>query len=464
MNILIISENVAPAQAVASIRWTKFSKYLSKEHNFSVTVLTNEKGFTNAERTLKRYKYDSTLSKDMSWYRTVYVPRSTAQSIVNIINNCIVSLRDARRNRLKRSNSKSTAERECALVDALLSICVVVCDWMTGLAFRLSAEKTPIDWGDYDVMISTYGPRWPHQVASKIKKLFPNLTWIADYRDPVVSSARSDTPARRRYASKVTRDAEMIIGVSNGTVQNLYLPAEKKTKVLTNGFDGDEVVRFERQRTAKFKIVYTGTLYADDECLRDLSPLFETLSTLIREALIDPRNVVIEYAGATPDLFEQYCNRYPNVPAENRGLLQRGEVLELQNNASALVVCTWNTPTQQGVLTGKIFEYMRSGAPIIGICSGSVPNSDLRELIEGSHLGICYEETEIRGLERLGDYLLSLYGEWKRFGLTSRDNRAEVTVKSYSYSSLTNQLIEIIHEATSQCSRDETVVSEKSDM
>jgi hypothetical protein len=38
-----------------------------------------------------------------------------------------------------------------------------------------------------------------------------------------------------------------------------------------------------------------------------------------------------------------------------------------QRDADGLLFLEWNDPSARGVLTGKIFEYIRSGRPILGI-------------------------------------------------------------------------------------------------
>ena len=46
MKVLLIAEYIAPVNAIASIRWTKISKYLVLHHQASIDLLTNEKNFS----------------------------------------------------------------------------------------------------------------------------------------------------------------------------------------------------------------------------------------------------------------------------------------------------------------------------------------------------------------------------------------------------------------------------------
>ena len=64
MKILIVSEYIAPLQAIASIRWTKIAKYLKISHsNIHITVLTNEKIFDGNNQ-----RKDLILEKDMCFF------------------------------------------------------------------------------------------------------------------------------------------------------------------------------------------------------------------------------------------------------------------------------------------------------------------------------------------------------------------------------------------------------------
>lgn len=446
--ILVITESIAPVRAVAAIRWTKLSKYLSREHGCDVTVLTNEKGFDGKNQSIKQYQFDSTLVDDLGTFRISFIPSSPALRLFIRLNNIALAAWNKSKSEISKHADQSAARS--AIANLLRQACFIAflgTDWLCGNGMCRTALKATLDWAEYDAVISTYGPRWPHRVAGKLKNRYPGITWIADFRDPVVSSTRSDTPGRRKYAGKVTQLADLVIGVSKGTVDNLFLTAGKPSAVLTNGFDGEEVICGSRERTDCCDFVYTGTLYADDECISDLSPLFSVLSELIESGDVDPSRVCVTYAGPTARLFDGFCTKAPNVPARSLGFLNRGDAITLQNSASALVVCTWNTKTQKGVLTGKIFEYMRSEAPVLCLCAGDVPRSDLRAIIETCHLGMCYEEADPETHQLLRDWVLGIYREWEKNGFTKRDERSYEMVKQFSYSSLASRLLGLIEEA-----------------
>ena len=75
MKILIVSEYIAPLQAIASVRWTKIAKYIKKAHpEAKITVLTNQMDFSEDAG----QKRDELLAEDM-WAFDEYwqVPKSS---------------------------------------------------------------------------------------------------------------------------------------------------------------------------------------------------------------------------------------------------------------------------------------------------------------------------------------------------------------------------------------------------
>lgn len=448
--ILIISEYIAPVRAVASIRWSSYAKYLAKDHGYEVTVLTNQKCFDGSDIGSKPYHYDASLEGDLEWFSIVSIPQSIRQIFANtIFNHGYQMLEGVRRFAVKEPRQGgSSSQTQRLLKSSFPERVFELVDGSCGRAFVSAGLKADLDFSSFDVMISTYGPVWPHRLAKRIKKSNPNLCWIADFRDPIVRSRRTDTPRRRALAEILSEGADCVTTVSRGFVDGLYLPESRRVVVLDNGFDissASDVMR-SSEKGPGFRLVYTGTLYSDDTARQDMSPVFQSLERLINSREINPADVTVEYAGRNSDLFLAMSSCFPCVNSVDHGLVSRDEALNLQRSASVLIVCAWNTAEQKGVLTAKIYEYMQQDAPIIGLCCGEVPHSDLRALIESSRVGVCHEEADPGADKRLDDYLLMLYRQWKSRGRTSRDPRSIAGVMSYSYPELAKKLVSLIDE------------------
>ncbi len=71
--ILIISEFIAPFQAIASIRWTKIAKYLKKNHDAHISVVTIDKRYKGISLHLTQTRIDKLLKKDLIYFNNYWL-------------------------------------------------------------------------------------------------------------------------------------------------------------------------------------------------------------------------------------------------------------------------------------------------------------------------------------------------------------------------------------------------------
>lgn len=446
--ILIITEYIAPVQAVAAIRWTKYAKFLAKDYGYSISVLTNQKDFDGSVRGMRPYRYDESLEKDLQWFDTKYIPSSLGQLCFNMLFSFgFHALNGIRGSAAKKQdinlNSGKVVEERLSQALFRKNIPEKVYEFVErqcGLALVRAGAHADVPWEEYDVIISSYGPLWPHLLARKIKKAHPNLFWIADFRDAIVCSERSDTRANRRLSRWVTDGADAVFGVSCGVQKRLNLSDEQKFHCVSNGFDMDYAPASAEHRPKKFRLSYTGTLYADGDCQSDLRPLFRALEELIASKEIASEDIELCYAGASSHLFRGMADAYQTVPAVDRGLLKRSEALKLQTDSVALILALWNTRIMRSGRTAKFYEYMSRGLPIIALVSGDVPHSEMCDLIQDFQLGFCYEEADQTSFESLKAYVLQLYSIWKNDELEKARLNPSTGASQFYYGTLAGEL------------------------
>lgn len=456
MNILIISEFIAPCNAVASIRWTKLGKYLAKDHDCTVDILTNEKDFHSSGLLATRSAFDKTLSADLTWFDTVHTFKDGAiVKGTNLVRNALWD-RMHQKERPSQTNVAlpKTHRSPKASTTIINSIYPLFLKLREKTMVR-NALKEQIDWNRYDVIISSFSPKWTHLIANRIQQRNPRIVWIADYRDALVYSSDTSTASNREFASRVTASANCITAVSQPTLDNLFLPTKTNTLVLPNGFDPEESACRKRIRTDKFLITYTGTLYRNGDSVSDLTPLLLTLERLISSSKMDAADIEFVYCGMSEDLFIEQIAQFPNIPWKSMGHLSRAEALDLQSKSSLLALCIWNTATSQGIVTGKLFEYLTSSVPIACLCSGTVPGSQVKAMIEESNTGFCFEEASRKAdLPRLASFVQGEYDRWVKVGMTAT-NADEGFIRSYGYDRLASDLFEELEQLQREsCSED----------
>lgn len=301
----------------------------------------------------------------------------------------------------------------------------------------------------YDAIISTFSPLGCIQAAEYIRSQ-EKATWIIDFRDlmnngnytffnRIINSFR-----QMRFVEK----ADACLCVSEGNRQKLIGRKEKYSgKIFTiyNGYEKDEELLNQTDNKEKhvLRLCYTGTIYKGKQ---DFSPLFKVL----RENRFS-MPIVIDYAGHNSDIIIEQAkkSKLENMIIDH-GFLSRSEVSELQKQADIFLVLSWNTKHDQGILTGKFYEALQHRKPIIALVNGNMPQSELKELIEQYHLGICYENAS-----KVSSQLQLL--EYIEKQIAKKQNNEELDYKpnesvfgQFNYMDITKQLEQIIIKMTNK--------------
>lgn len=429
MKILIVSEYIAPLQAIASIRWTKIAKYLKISHsNIHITVLTNEKIFDGNNQ-----RKDLMLEKDMCFFDEYW----------QLSKSNMLKKYEA----IKKKNSSSVSAiqieiQQCSSKGSLVQILkkeglLGVRDIKEKILFSQAKQFLKDRQFDFDVVISTYGPAWPHLVAERIKKKHPSIFWIADFRDPYAKETDGPFSFWRHnlFVKRHCIAAEVITRVTD----DLYLnePENAVVKMLPNGYDPEEALAPLSPRD--FTIVFTGALYGER---RDIGVVCKAVKELVLEQKID--GVKVLYAGPDGELGRKIACRYDAQEyLQDLGALKRTDALKLQQNAAILLQLNWNTKAERCQWSGKMYEYMMMRKPIIFVVTGdepySFPSYNMSKLG-----GICYEQCRHKETyPLLKQYILDKYEEWKRTGNVSVQ-RDEEYVQQYSYANIAESVWKLI--------------------
>ncbi len=292
-----------------------------------------------------------------------------------------------------------------------------------------------------DVIVSTGPPHSMHLIARKLVEKIP-CAWIADFRDPwtgmfyfkhlkMLPFVRG---MHRRMEADVLRKADAVIVVSD-RMRTDFLKVSgvdpDKVSVITNGFDPDDFVRVDEAPSDKFTLVHTGLM------VRDGNPeyVWLALSEMLREIDGFSSALRIRLIGETDDYvldsvrnagLGDYLEHVPYIP-------HKDIVLE-QDRASVLLLPLRNEPEAGAILTGKFFEYLASGRPVlaIGPCDG-----DLAAVLEKCQAGEIYDFSDKEGVKKA---LVARYRDFVSGRLNS--NNENENINAYSRRSLTGVLVE----------------------
>jgi hypothetical protein len=246
----------------------------------------------------------------------------------------------------------------------------------------LPIVKRLVRSGDYDALISTSYPYTAHLIASRAVA-GTTLPWIADLRDAwrdnhyEISRIRSALNAL--LERKTLRRATCITTVSEplARLMSANNPSTKAVAIL-NAFDPDEWVDIPFVRPAKFTLTYAGSLL---QGFRDPEPLFDALLDEFQSATIDRKNVEINLYIRREEWVESaITSRRLEDVVTVKGYVDRPEVLKAERGTSANLLLLRDHPEESGVYTGKLFEYLGAGRPILAL--GGPERSVVRDLLE----------------------------------------------------------------------------------
>ena len=298
----------------------------------------------------------------------------------------------------------------------------------------------------FDCVYSTFPNEVNHVLARWVMGQGMADRWIADFRDPMFYQYHDAHNLRRlKRQHRIEREADLVTIVSEGARSKFRCEgvAEEKIVCIPNGFDPEDAAQTVGTPTeGMLRIFYAGTLYAGR---RDFSVVFRAISELHREGLVEPERIRFEYAGNEWPVMRSFAEQYGLTDCcINHGFIPRSRVLELLGEADCTAVCTHNTKTDQGVVTGKVFELLLVGKPIVTVVNGDTADSELAAIVRDCHAGPVYEQpTHDRDYPALKQWLLDTYRE-KLETLAVAPVLDPGKRDAYSYEALSGKLFELI--------------------
>lgn len=257
----------------------------------------------------------------------------------------------------------------------------------------------------YDVIVSSFSPPAAHIVASRLKATHPDVIWLADFRDlwasnHIISAKGVFQLVENALEKRTMRGrADALATVSEPLAENLrarypHLPVW----VVENGFDPEEFTGWQARvatpadARGMLRICYAGTLYPGR---RDPTPLLVAINRLIDEGILQRRHVSIDFYGQNEkelaDILQRcHGNRHGVVHAH--GFVSREASLAAQARSSLLLLLESSEPAARGVLTGKLFEYLVSGVPVLAV--GIDEQNAAGAVLQDTGTGICARSAE----------------------------------------------------------------------
>lgn len=283
-----------------------------------------------------------------------------------------------------------------------------------------SSAKRVVKDEDVDVIYSTSYPYSDHLLALKLKRQFPHIPWVADFRDEWTNNPYLlDNPhcklrmnVERRMEKDVLANADYLITNTPVMLENFINnnmdieDIHKKFCYIPNGYDQEDFkgINFEKKPTDRFTMTYAGLLYGR----RKPDTLFEALNKLISEGKIDTKSIVVRLIGNYKmNYINALIDKY-NIRAivEVLSYMPHNECLLKMAESDVLLHIEGNGPGAEAFYSGKIFEYMNTQRPVIAIIP---PEGAAAGLIKATKIGRVSNYDDV---DEIKNNIVYYYNQW----------------------------------------------------
>ena len=421
--ILILTYYWPPAGGPGVQRWLKFVKYMP-QNGIEPIVLTVDPAF--AEYPQK----DESLMQDIALDLKVY--KTKCRSVYDLY---------------KKFTHSKTAPYGGFANEAYPTLKQKISRFVRGNFFLPDPRR---GWNKYayreairlirefqiDTVVTTGPPHSTHLVGLKLKRKIQHLKWISDFRDPWTDlyfyNLLYPTPIAkavdRLYERNVLINADIVITISKHVKQQLAAKSPlihaEKIRVIPNGYDeSDFLETIEKEKT--FTITYAGTMatgYSVDVFFQVLKNIHNEIPYKIRFiGKIDER-----IRQNIPDDINEHFEFIPYQPHK--------QAVKFLQTSSVLLLVIPDIRDNQGILTGKLFEYIGSDTPII--CLGPI-NGNAAEIIAECQAGQTFEPIDHSGIE---NYIRDCYYNF----INHHHNSHKTMAYRFSRKALTQELCKLI--------------------
>jgi glycosyltransferase involved in cell wall biosynthesis len=431
--VLIVTYYWPPAGGGGVQRWLKFVKYLS-EAGWEPIVYTPK----NAEYPIEDTSLQPEVPSSVKIIGTnIFEPRKLFKKLFKKENVEVKGVRDQLDNLFYIPPNQRKWHQNLAI-------------WIRANMFIPDARKTwvkpsfkflsnYIQDHQIETIITTGPPHSLHLIGLALKKVFPGLFWVSDFRDPWMEIEYFDLlPLTNRSLQKhhsleqsVICGADHVITVSPSWAKMLKGKGAKAVSVITNGYDPIDFDAQLKLLPQKFRICHVGTLAYD----RNPDILWSALSDLISQNVIKLSDLEIAFVGKTePQIFNQLSTSHLNKCVLDYGYVTHRESINImkQSQLLLLLINKGQRKNAKGRIPGKIFEYMASKKKVLMIGPLDTDAGNLVDTIGGIVIN--------KDVEKLKRSIVNLYDNYLKGKEENLDSQLEI----FQRKNLTQQLIDLL--------------------
>lgn len=315
-------------------------------------------------------------------------------------------------------------------------------DHIGWVPFAVARGLSLIKKHDIDVVWATGDP-FSTFVAGLLVSRLSGKPLVLDMRDPwVLDPFFPEDHAwmlHRFWERRCLAHAQRVVFVGEGFSQKYSehykdMPAKKFT-FITHGYDAEDFQGLVPCKSDRFTISHIGTLTS----FRTPDVFFRAVKTLLDENPELEERIRVRFVGAQ--------GNYAEEAASSPGLQKVVEVipyvdhkasLQYMLDSDALLLLSQNVPDPKLTpITGKVYEYLASGVPILAL----TPEAGAASMIREARAGIVVDPDDPTAIK---DALLHMYMEHQEGERSSKTDMAYV--QRFDRKALAGELSSVLNE------------------
>ena len=222
-----------------------------------------------------------------------------------------------------------------------------------------------------DAIITTGPPHSMHLIGLELKRTL-GVKWIADFRDPwtdidfyaQLKLTKWADAKHKRLEGEVLREADKVLTVSWHWADDLRKLGASNIEVVTNGYDPDDLPSPPEPVDDAFSLVHIGSLSPT----RNAPELWAALKMICDEDAAFAAKFKLRFVGPVDHTIAESVEAAGlGAHLERTGRVTHEEAMRQMQRARVLLLLVNDTPNLLGILPGKLFEYVSTGRPILGV-------------------------------------------------------------------------------------------------
>ena len=311
--------------------------------------------------------------------------------------------------------------------------------------FALKKARKVILENRIDAIITTGPPQSTHLIGNTLHQKL-SIPWIADLTDPwtnvyynsIFPRTKRTKIKDKKLEDRVATNADCLTVVSAGLKEE-FSDRAKDIETIYNGYDESDFKEIEFTIPEKFTLAYIGNLKPN----QNVKLLWKCIEELCEEVDGFRSNFKLLLTGNIDgSILDDINGCNINGLTEIRSFLPHQEAVSLMCSVSMLLFVVPQATNNKLIITGKLFEYIASGTPILSV--GPVDGDASKLLNEAHRIPMMdYKDKDV-----LKNCLRESFNQWQKSG--SLEKHDTHTISDYSRRGLTKKLSEKLNQITGE--------------